>query len=475
MTSSIIRSIFYFAAGMLSMSVSAGSRAQAQNLFCPTSFTGQTGIHFDVNECTNGNTGAYSNAGLAAQALTDLSQSSTQDSNKATMAGVANRRTAEEDRCPEGLTRIGGVCRSNTARATPFAAEPTMAGAWPALPGELLAAEPQLLAYASTGRSRMPVKALQVPATQERPYAVWAQLYGDYERRTGRAPGIGEFSVLTLDAKSTSGSAGAVGGLDMTVRSILSAGDGLLAGVLTGFLSSTVNVATKSTTTDPINTPGGFNNLKARLSGPSAGLYVSYFNGGFSGDLAFKADFLDLDISFNELLGFGANPALGIVTTMVPFAGSGSTKLNNYTTSGNLNYKMAISPSVWLQPTAGFQYVSANYGANAAQLGLDDGRLVRLQGGVRVGFDTVWNQTPVTASVTGLMYDNVQVKGGFIQNGVVPGNPLILNDEGKLRAQGTLALNFQHGNGVSSFVLGEVRGGEDLFGAAGRGGVRVAW
>jgi hypothetical protein len=160
---------------------------------------------------------------------------------------------------------------------------------------------------------------------------------------------------------------------------------------------------------------------------------------------------------------------------MVPFSSSGSTRLTNYTTAGNLNYKLPISSSMWIQPTVGFQYVNAQYAADAALLGLDNGYLVRLQGGARLGMETIWNGTPVTTSITGILYDNVRVRGGLIQSGLAGANPLILNDEGKLRAQGTVALNVQHGNGISSFLLGEVRGGEDLFGVAGKAGARFVW
>jgi hypothetical protein len=48
-------------------------------------------------------------------------------------------------------------------------------------------------------------------------------------------------------------------------------------------------------------------------------------------------------------------------------------------------------------------------------------------------------------------------------------------DQGKFRGQGVLALNFDFGGGISSFVQGELRGGEDYFGGGGRAGIRVAW
>jgi hypothetical protein len=451
-----LRTIFFIGAVALSAGSTAGTPAGAQSFFCPTTIAGLTGIHFAVNECTNGNTGAYSNATLAAQAVSDLSQSSTQDATKATMTGLSNRRAAEQNRCPEGYSRIGGVCQRDTIQAMPFAAESPLRGAL--LPAELQAAAPRL----------------QVSAAERMPVATWVELHGDYELRTGRGQGSGEFGRLALDARSTTRSGGLVGGVDVTLRNIASPGDGFIIGLLTGYMSSNLTVNTKSTSADPARIPGGSNTLNVGFTGPSAGIYASYFNGPFSSDLAFKADFLDLDLSFSELLGFRANPALGIAAAVAPFSGNGSTGLTNYTFGGNVNYRLPINASVWLQPTAGFQYTRSDYAADAAQFALDDGYLLRLQGGVRAGMDGVWGGTPVTTSFTALIYDNVRVRGGFVPS-LAGNNPLILNDEGKLRGQAGVAVNFQHANGVSSFLQGEVRGGQDLIAAGGRAGLRIAW
>jgi hypothetical protein len=40
-------------------------------------------------------------------------------------------------------------------------------------------------------------------------------------------------------------------------------------------------------------------------------------------------------------------------------------------------------------------------------------------------------------------------------------------------AGGILALNFDFGDGITSFVQGEVRGGHGLFGGSGKAGIRV--
>ena len=48
-------------------------------------------------------------------------------------------------------------------------------------------------------------------------------------------------------------------------------------------------------------------------------------------------------------------------------------------------------------------------------------------------------------------------------------------DEGLLRGRGILALNFDFGDGMSSFVQGDVYGGAHLFGAGGKAGMRYQW
>jgi hypothetical protein len=225
----------------------------------------------------------------------------------------------------------------------------------------------------------------------------------------------------------------------------------------------------------------GQSTLDAHLAGASAGAYITYFNDRFSSDLTFRADFLSLSESFNEILAFTVNvdpttqtkaPGTGVLS---PFAGGGSTRLNNYTTNGNLNYRLPISTISWIEPTIGFQYTQSDYDASAAALGLTNGHLVKLQGGARYGVEYYWGPAKLTATLTGLAYEDVSITGGFIQNVAFGTNGLIINDQGLLRGQGILALNLAYANGVSLFAQGDVRGGKDLFGGGGKGGFRVMW
>ena len=61
-------------------------------------------------------------------------------------------------------------------------------------------------------------------------------------------------------------------------------------------------------------------------------------------------------------------------------------------------------------------------------------------------------------------------------SGAFQGNNLLVQaDQGLMRGQGILALNFDFGYGMSSFVQGDVYGGAHLFGAGGRAGLRYQW
>jgi Autotransporter beta-domain len=433
--------------------------AHAQNALCPTSFAGQAGILFQGSSCTNSVTGAYSNSALASESLSQFTQSSSDDTTKATMGAISDRRKAEAQPCPEGLIRINGACAPSTT-ASRFAPEDPPNSAWTSMPTTMLSIGPTM---------PLVTKAPAFEPTAR--VAVWTQAYGEYQRLNGQSPGLGEFSVLGLNAKSASWAGGLLGGADATFRNVASAGDGLIVGALAGYESSQVSVSTASISSNS-STPNGSSTMKAQLSGPVTGLYASYFNGRFSADLAFQVEFYDLNLSFNDLLGFQANPGANFPATSVPFSGSGSTWLNIYTASGNVNYEIPIDKISWVEPTVGLAYAILSYGPGADQFALADGSVTRLQAGARFGVEGAWDGMRMTTIVTGLLWDNVSVAGGVFANAA---NPLILADQGKLRAEGIVALNFYQPNGVSYLLLVDVQGGEGLFAVGAKAGVRAAW
>jgi hypothetical protein len=461
----LLRAWGLWPATILLTSILAWSPAHAQNALCPPSFPGpgptgiQGGVTFQASSCTNGTPGggAYSNTALASQSLGELSESSTEQATRSALASISERRASEQQKCPDGYTRVADECVP--VAVSRFAADPpdAIAAAMP----------PSLLAMAAS----LSMAAAQPPAPDPPHWAVWAQGYGDYERRSGQSPGLGQFSVLALGADSTTWTGGMLGGADHTLRNMASAGDGLIGGILIGYESSHVSLRTSSISSDPTS-PNGYSTFNAQLSGPAVGVYASYFNRGFSTDLAFKAEFYSLNLAFTDLLGVMYTPSSYFPPTTVPFSGSGSTQLNDYTATGNVNYRVPTGAANWVEPTAGFEYTISRYAAGADQFGLAYGSQFRLQSGARLGFEGAWNGLGISIVGTGLLYDDVLVSGGVLPSAP---NPQILADQGLLRAEGILTLNVDHGNGVTSFVQADVEGGKGLFGAGAKVGVRVAW
>ena len=73
---------------------------------------------------------------------------------------------------------------------------------------------------------------------------------------------------------------------------------------MAGFVSSNLTLNATSLQFNVSDHPfvgPGVTRTTAHLSGPTAGLYGTYFNAGFSSDLTVKFDFLTLNQTFNDL------------------------------------------------------------------------------------------------------------------------------------------------------------------------------
>jgi hypothetical protein len=429
------------------------AEVRAQTALCPAS------LPILINgSCTNGTQGAFSGAALASQAISELSQTSTQETTKEIGKSIAERRDQERERCPAGFSRVDGACRRRPV------AEPARA-----VPPE----KPK--AVVERQAPRPPPTPFIEPAVR---YGTWIQVFGDYQKRDASGPGALTInsagpgsSNLALNIQSRTSTVGFVGGADLTSRGLFFANDGLIAGVTAGYTSSLLKL---NTTVVPLvqgNGGTGVNNTRVTVSGPTAGLYATYFNAGFSSDVTVKFDFLNLHETFDDSLAVNNG-------TTVPFTGSGTVGLLlNSSVIGNLNYRFDLYPNFWIEPTVGAQYVNSSYGSGAAQLGLANGNLVRVQGGARFGNSTIiGNGVLMTTTLTGLAYNDVMVEGGFIPVSSFQGSNLLVQaDQGLMRGQGILAFNFNFGNGMSSFVQGDVYGGAHLFGAGGKAGARYQW
>ena len=275
---------------------------------------------------------------------------------------------------------------------------------------------------------------------------------------------------FSFTTKATTG--GFVAGADRTYRNFGAGGGTLIAGILTGYLWSNLSSSTiSSPATAGTGVGTGFGSISGHLSGPSLGAYATYFLNGFSTDLTLKVDFLHLNESFTDSLSFNT-----VGTSF--FAGAGSTNLNNYGIVWNIQQKIFLSNAMWIEPTVGLKYYIADYDSDAAALGLADGHVLRLQGGARLGTQFLWNNVVVTPVLTGLVYGDPIVSGLAITDAAfigAAGGVASAATEGKVRGQGIGAVKFDFGNGLSSFVQADVRGGSDYFGYGGRAGVRFVW
>src|SRR5215813_3824164 len=90
--------------GLFAIGYPAEVRAQTQTIFCPATFTG-TGtqqqnlpVFLSNGSCTNGSDGAFSGAALASQALSELSQTTTQTNTKEIGKAIVERREQERER-----------------------------------------------------------------------------------------------------------------------------------------------------------------------------------------------------------------------------------------------------------------------------------------------------------------------------------------------------------------------------------------
>jgi hypothetical protein len=435
------------------------AEVRAQTIFCPATFSGSP-VALVNGSCTDRVDGAFSGAAVASQALSELSQTTTQVTTKELGKAIVERREQERERMRRPVPPARAVPREKPKPAAVVRKEPPP-------PPALLPIEPAVR------------------------FGTWTQVYGDYQERDAAGPSALNCCIggplpqptLAVNIQSRASTVGFVAGADLSSGALFSASDGFIAGVTAGYTWSELKLNTSATSIDQPLVGTGVSRLRATVSGPTAGLYGTYFNAGFSSDVAVKFDFLTVDETFNDLLattgaytGLLANTGLG-VPPFIPFAGAGSVSLLNSTIVGNLNYRFDLYPNFWIEPTVGALYTNSSYGSGATQLGLANGNLVRVQGGSRFGTSTlISNGVLMTTTLTGLAYNDVVVQGGVIPVFASQGGNLLAQaDEGLMRGQGIFALNFDFGYGMSSFVQGDVYGGAHLFGAGGRGGIRYQW
>jgi hypothetical protein len=260
-------------------------------------------------------------------------------------------------------------------------------------------------------------------------WATWVEGVGDWEKRS---------ALNANDIGRTQNTYGVHAGLDATWKNTLLPGDFIVAGLVTNWTSSRINLTDTSTT--------------LRLEGPGVGLYSMYINGGFSADLVGKLDFLTLKEDFAGL------------------APNGSIDVTNAGISGNVQYKNKFGAS-FLEPTAGFSFTRTMFGDNAALMGLQDGSTLRLQAGARFGAAFTANGISFEPTLALLAYSNVIADGTTVATVPVP-VPVTPTDQGLVRGEVDPELNLDFNNGYSAYIRGSVRFGSELVGGSAKVGLR---
>jgi hypothetical protein len=289
---------------------------------------------------------------------------------------------------------------------------------------------PDVLGYAARRKGgRMPLKAPPMPASAPVRYAIWGQGFVDREWRDGF------FGGADIGRRTTT--YGGLVGLDAIISGVGIPNDALVVGVLGGYTESKVHNNNGST---------------GRVEGPSIGFYGAYVFGQYSVDAVYKVDFFD-------------------VNQTTPGAAPLNVDMTNHVFALNFNNRVQLRNAWWVEPTVGFSHTSSDWSSAAKALGYEDGTEVRVQGGARAGTVFQSGSMQLEPTFTGLLYSPIIVEGGSVA-GVVPAAP---SDQGKLFGSFNAKLNAIWDRYWSSYLEGEVRGSNNVLGAAGRLGARYAF
>src|SRR4029453_8448198 len=134
------------------------AEVRAQTIFCPATFSGSP-VALVNGSCTDRVDGAFSGAAVASQALTELSQTTTQVTTKELGKAIVERREQERERMRRPVPPARAVPREKPKPAAVVRKEPPP----PLLP--------------------LPIE----PAVR---FGTWTQVYGDYQERDASGPGI---------------------------------------------------------------------------------------------------------------------------------------------------------------------------------------------------------------------------------------------------------------------------------------------
>ena len=285
--------------------------------------------------------------------------------------------------------------------------------------------------------------------------AVWAKVLGSWTNRNGGATFAGDGGrTFDFDLGYHQNIYGILGGLDVAKQGLASANDTILAGVMGGYVDSTLSFK------------NGDDNF--RYQGGTVGASLSYLNGGVFADALIKADFLTINVNTPSLASFG-------------FAG-GSVRTTTWGTIGNLGYHWQSSGAFFIEPMATLAFAETHIGnlempALSAQASFGDGESLRGALGARFGANMPqWNGHAVLVSLTGRVW-NEFLGDRNAMTLTNPGEPVTLSDNfkgvsGEVKGGVDIA---SLGPGWGAFVNGGVEFKSRFNTVEGKAGVSYAW
>ncbi len=305
-------------------------------------------------------------------------------------------------------------------------------------------------------------------ATQSR--GIWAQGYGDYERRSGLTIDVARPGEISRHEWT----GGFVAGTDWTRPLSADGKTGIMLGAFGGY-NSTKGKEGSGVFREDIGQPQAENFLRSNaeqtIEGGFLGGYAAFFRDRFSIQAVVKADIYDVSQS-DTLQPLNAD---GTPCAFAPVHRTGQADLNNYIGEIGTAYRFDLSRNSWLEPIGGVRFTYSDFSHASGDIGVTgDGHVLRVQGGLRYGFSAPLHTGLLTTTLTGLLYSDVIVSG-FGSNGGIFAPETPVTDEGKLRVLGQIATRLDRGDGYSYLLQVETRGGEDMFGVGGRIGARYEW
>src|SRR5215831_11311991 len=252
------------------------AEVRAQTIFCPATIPGSNSpnqvVVLSNGSCTNGQDGAFSGAALATQALSELSETTTQVTTKEIGKAIVERREQERERVRRPVRPAREV--------PPEKPEPTA----------VERKKPTAVERKKPTAVERKEPLLPLPIEPAVRFGTWTQVFGDYQKRDAAGPGIltccggsppipfgGNQPNLALNIDSRTSTVGFVAGADLTTQGLFS---GFIAGVTAGYTWSELKLNTTATSIDQPLVGTGVSHLRATASGPTVGAYATYFNAG---------------------------------------------------------------------------------------------------------------------------------------------------------------------------------------------------